>query len=199
MIFKLSKEHIREVANIDVIARKGEFLPSLGSNFLFVLYSTLIELDSVFGYVYKENSKVIGFVIGVTDTTGLFTKALLKNGLNIFIALLPRILTNPLFLLNIIDTFLYPLRENKIAIKPELLVIGIDETHRKKGLGHVLVNALNTHFSNTNIDIYKVTVTQDNIFANNFYKKMGFVFKYSFLQYRKYWNLYSYNIKRENK
>ena len=191
MIIPIEKGHIQKIAEIDMACRKGEFLPKLGLRFLILLYDTLISVKGVFGYVFMEGNEIAGFVIGTFNVKGLFTKVILKNGWKMIFCLIPQIIEDISIIKNILETFLYPLRGNKVPIAAELLVIGVDERFRKRGVGKQLVGQLNNAFKEEGISVYKVTVTSGNKIANQFYENLNFKYQYSFNQYAKEWNLYA--------
>lgn len=194
MVIPIQKEYIKRVVEIDMAGRKGEFLTKLGIGFLNLLYSTLINMRGVFAYVFKEADEIGGFIIGVLDTKQLFIKVILRNGWKMALCLVPVIIKNPYIIKYISETFFYPIREGRIPISAELLVMGVDEKFRRMGIGNQLVCRLNEVFKGAEISEYKVTVTKDNEMANQFYMRLGFQYNYSFRQYDKEWNLYIYKL-----
>jgi len=194
MIQKMGREHIVRVSEIDVKARAGDFLPSLGERFLRTLYAGLIGSRRGLGYVYLQGEQVVGFIIGSFDTKGLFREVLWKRGTILGLHLLVKIFKKPSFIKNTIQTFRYPRKESHTPQKAELIVIGVDERFRGRGIGEKLIRALNQAFLVEGISSYKVTVNKKNESANKFYQRLNFKYQYTFSMYGREWNLYTCQI-----
>ena len=193
MIVPMKREHAARVAEIHCAALAGDFLPSLGKEFLTVFYQGVFDLGVGFGFVVMEDNQLVGFVLGSADTSSLFKQIMMSKtlalGWRVFLALC----RHPKLIFNVLETFLYPSKEN-VAEKAELVVIGFDAAYRGRGLGSELVDALNAEFRAQGVRSYKVTVLQSNQRANNFYLKRGFRCAKEFVLYRKNWNLYTKTI-----
>ncbi|MBI5035487.1 MAG: GNAT family N-acetyltransferase [Chloroflexi bacterium] len=189
----MKREHAARVAEIHCAALAGDFLPSLGKEFLTIFYQGVFDLGVGFGFIAFENNQPVGFVLGSVDTSSLFKQIVLSKAipmsLRVFVALFRR----PKLISNVLETFLYPSKED-VPEKAELVVIGFDEAYRGRGLGRQLVNALNETFRAQGVHSYKVTVLQSNQRANRFYTALGFKCVKEFALYRKKWNLYTSTI-----
>jgi len=194
VIVPMQREHAARVAALHCAALAGDFLPSLGKGFLTVFYEGVLDLDVGFGFVAIANDQPIGFVLGSTDTSALFKRVMLSRAFALGLCALPAILRRPTLVANVLETFLYPSKEGAVAEKSELVVIGFDAAHRRRGLGRQLVAALNDAFRARGVRSYKVTVLQANTGANGFYRALGFQHALEFELYRKKWNLYTYTI-----
>lgn len=190
----IKKEHLQPISEIHAEALSGDFLPSLGKGFLRTLYKGIIELGVGFGYVYEREGYVIGFAVGVVDSGTMFKKVLRHRGLRLGVQALWRAWRNLTLVKNTFDTFRYPNKEGMVLQRAELLVIAVRENFRGQGIGKALVNALNEEFCRRGILSYKVTVHKENEGANNFYRRLGFKYAYSFCLHGSEWNLHTYRI-----
>ena len=197
MIIPLQREHAARVAELHCAALAGDFLPSLGQGFLTVFYEGVMDLGVGFGFVAVEDGRPIGFVLGSTDTSALFKQVVASRAVTLGLRAIPAVIRKPVLVANVLETFLYPDKEGAVPEKAELVVIGFDRAYRGRGLGRALVNALNDAFHAQGVRSYKVTVLQENLGANSFYRALGFQPAFEFELYRKKWNLYTLDLKRD--
>jgi len=190
--------HLKKVAEIHVQALAGDFLPSLGVNFLNVFYEAALASGAALGCVALAGDAPIGFVLGSPDMSVLFHKVIRRAPLQLAQAAIPGTVRRPALLLKVAETFLYPYRESSIDVKAELVVIAVKEEFRSQGLGQALIKALNAEFKERKIWSYKVTVLQSNQGANRFYARFGFHCAGEFRLYRQSWNLYVYTLAEAN-
>ena len=188
--------HLRRVAKIHAAALAGDFLPSLGVDFLHTFYRAALSSGAAFGFVLLQSDLPAGFVLGSADTDALFRRVLFRAPLALAWAGLPAILRQPRLLEKVAETFLYPHREAVTPVKAELVVIAVEPECRSQGAGHALVQALNTVFQAQGVVAYKVTVLQSNSGANRFYQREGFNIAGEFELYHKRWNLYTLSLER---
>lgn len=188
MILPLRRDHAARVAELHCAALAGDFLPSLGKEFLTVFYEGALDLHVGFGFVAMEQDHLVGFVLGSTDTNALFRKVAVSRAIPLGLRVMTAVFRQPSLISNVLETFLYPSKEN-VAEKAELVVIGLDTAFRGRGLGRKLVDALDNAFRAQQIRSYKVTVLQSNVGANKFYQALGFERALEFELYRKKWNL----------
>jgi len=190
--------HLKRVAEIHAQALAGDFLPSLGVNFLNVFYEAALASGAAVGCVALTIDTPIGFVLGSPDMSVLFREVIRRAPLQLAKAAIPGIVRRPALLLKVAETFLYPRRESSIDVKAELVVIAVKPEFRSQGLGQALINALNTEFKERKIWSYKVTVLQSNQGANRFYARSGFHRTGEFRLYNQNWNLYVYSLAEAN-
>jgi ribosomal protein S18 acetylase RimI-like enzyme len=192
MIVPLQREHAACVAELHCAALAGDFLPGLGQGFLTVFYDGVIDLGVGFGFVAVEDGRLVGFVLGSADTSILFKQVVASRAVMMGLRAIPAIIRKPALVANVLETFLYPGKEGAVPEKAELVVIGFDAAYRGRGLGRGLVNALSDAFRAQGVRSYKVTVLQENLGANSFYRALGFQPALEFELYKKKWNLYTY-------
>jgi ribosomal protein S18 acetylase RimI-like enzyme len=197
MISPLQREHAARVAELHCAALAGDFLPSLGQGFLTVFYEGVMDLGVGFGFVAIEDGRPVGFVLGSADTSVLFKRVVARCAVPLGLRAIPATIRKPALVANVLETFLYPGKEDAVPEKAELVVIGFDAAYRGRGLGRGLVNALNNAFRAQGVRSYKVTVLQENLGANSFYRVLGFQPTLEFELYKKKWNLYTLDLKRD--
>jgi ribosomal protein S18 acetylase RimI-like enzyme len=171
----LSPADARAVAEIDVEARAGDFLPSLGVPFLTALYGQLLSGRQSWGHgVRGPSGEVLGFVVGCTDTEAVF-RALspVRNGA-MFAATLRALLGRPSSIVRMAESVLYTSKEEAGDVKAELVVIGVRRDVRSGGHGAAMVRALAAEFVARGIARYRVTVKEKNQGAMRFYARHGF-------------------------
>jgi ribosomal protein S18 acetylase RimI-like enzyme len=193
-IAPMQASHIKGVAEIHAQALAGDFLPSLGLNFLKVFYTAALASGAALGCVALSGDTPIGFVLGSPDMSILFRKVIRGAPLQLAREAIPAILRRPALLLKVAETFLYPSREPSMDVEAELAVIAVKPEFRNQGLGLALIEALNAEFKERKIWAYKVTVLQSNQGANRFYARFGFQRAGEFRLYHQSWNLYVYSL-----
>ena len=85
-IQKVLKIHVHEVVNLHILRFQNFVLTSLGNDFLNVLYAAILEQLDRIAYVYDQNNRVIGFVLGVDNLSGLYLRIIRQNFLNFFVS-----------------------------------------------------------------------------------------------------------------
>lgn len=184
MITKLGLKDNSAIARIHADSLKGDFLPSLGEEFLTHLYAGIIANPHNICIGDKSGGKVNAFLVGTADVGLFLRKALLSNFFSLSIAMIKRLLLNPKLLGNLIETLTYTSKEN--GPKSELVVIAVKNEFQGKGLGANLIRSLEREYKKRGIDIYKLTVHADKK-AVDFYKHLGFKKIGSFDLYSKNW------------
>ncbi len=171
----LKPEDAKRVAEIHRDSIKTGFLSSLGVPFLTELYKNMARSPNAFVLVYRTpEGNIEGFVSASTNVKGFYRDFVLKNFLKVTILLLPRVF-NLKTLKKILETLMYPVSEGDLP-EAELLSIAVTEKMRGKGAAKRLFNAFVEEMRRRGIKTFKVTVSENNLRANRFYEKVGFVF-----------------------
>ena len=192
MIINLTSKDTKHIALIHSTALEGDFLPSLGFNFLNTFYSGVILKDGVYGFGFEDKGKVVGFVLGTRDSVDFFSLALKSKLLKLSFFLCLQIIKNPLIVKNVLETFFYTSKDK--GPKAELIVIAVKQNYQGKGIGKKLTQALEGEFVKNNIPEYKLTVHADKA-AVQFYEHLKYSKISSFNLYDKLWYVYSKKIK----
>lgn len=191
MITSLTPEDSKTIALIHQKALFGDFLPSLGFNFLSTFYAGVLGKPGVYGYGFEKEDQVVGFVVGTDDAKGFFGLALRSRFLQLSMFLAVEILKNPFLIKNVLETFLYTSKDK--GPKAELVVIAVLNKYQGQGIGKLLTQALENGFSIDGITEYKLTVHADKA-AVQFYEHLKYNRISSFNLYGKLWYVYAKNI-----
>jgi ribosomal protein S18 acetylase RimI-like enzyme len=178
------------VAGIDVEARAGDFLPSLGRPFLEALYGELLAGAQSWGHgVRAPSGEVVGFVVGCTDTEAVF-RALspARNGA-MLAATARALLRRPGALIHMAESLFYTSREAAGDVSAELVVMGVRRDARSGGLGGRMVRALAAELRARGVTRYRVTVKEKNEAALRFYARHGFETSSRFRLYGEGWRV----------
>jgi len=195
MVRKAKKSDISSIAHIHFLELHSDFLPSLGENFLRLLYTHLFQNKNSHLYVIYQNSKINGFILGSVDFNATFKNVIMKNFTTYAFLILPSVIRRPKILRNVFETLLYTKKEGKNLPTAEIIAIAILKEHHREGFGKQLTSVLEEKFLQKNIKEYKVTVNADNYAANSFYKVLGFTKKSNFYLYGRKINLYTKKIR----
>jgi ribosomal protein S18 acetylase RimI-like enzyme len=169
----LQKGDAHLAAILHVEGQPGTFLTMLGPRFLDAFYAELGASKGAYGFVAVESAKIVGVVVGTTDTHALFREIILKHGLHLALPTLFSLLRHPNLLFSLLQSLFYP---SKLDAKPgeaELLFIGVDMRERRHHIGTQLINALIEESRRRGATALKITVDVSNPRANAFYQKNG--------------------------
>lgn len=191
MIRVISAQDTALITKIHREALAGDFLPSLGFRFLKTFYDGVVNTPGVFGFVFEDDSKIQGFIIGTTDSKKFFLQAVTTNFIKLSLFILIQLVKKPTIIKNVMETLLYPKKDT--GPNAELVVIALNNKYQGKGIGGKLVLALEEEFKKEGIVSYKVTVHADKI-AVGFYKHLGYSRFSSFRLYDKMWHVYEKDI-----
>jgi ribosomal protein S18 acetylase RimI-like enzyme len=188
-IDKHDEEYIQQVAYLhDMALSHRSFITSFGQGFLSQLYKGILAHHLGFIILALAQNRVCGFAIGCIDSTKLL-RLIIKNIFSFAKYIIPQVIRHPSMLKKTIESALYSSKED-IPIKPELLVIIVDDKYRSQGIGTTLINKLNHEFQTRAIKEYKVTVHEVMDRANHFYVKNGLELAKQFRFYGIPWNIY---------
>jgi len=170
----LEKRHAAAVAALHRLGIATGFLSSLGERFLRQMYAAVPSAPAGFGFVWEEtDGRVLGFVACAESTDRLYKQALLRRGVLMALALLPRCL-RPSVIRRLWETLRYPSEVGEDLPVAEVLSITVAEEARGRGIGSALVDAAFEEFRRRNISRVKVAAWAGNEAANRFYHRCGF-------------------------
>lgn len=197
-IVPLHASYASDAASLHVAGQPGTFLTSLGLDVLTSIYHALPDSAVGFGFAALAEGtggKPIQGFVSATYSLGKLIFELSTVRLRYFAPpLLRRLVRHPQLLLYSLQTLLYPLRshahENGEARIPaeeraELLSVMVDSRHRGQGLGTELVQRLCQECILRRITTLDVTVDAQNVDAERFYERQGFLHQYDFDLYRR--------------
>jgi len=190
MLRDCNRPDLYELVEIHKTEFNSHFLPSLGKQFLLLLYSNLLNNKDVSILIEDRDSHISGFVIGSKNFDQVFKDILTSNIFKYLKIIIPQIIKSPLLIKNIFESIFYPQKDNLKSPHAELVVIAVRKNFHRKGIGRKLILALEKKFNAQGIKRYKVSVNADNHTAINFYESMGFRKNRYFNLYGKKVNLY---------
>lgn len=181
-------------AQIHFEGMRNDFLPSFGINFLKVLHLQFIKSPSIIALGYFQNqSELKGIIFGTTDTHETMKKALLRCSFKLLPYVIPRLLKEPRLIHKLWETVKYG-RDFPSLIKAELLILAVDKTSHRQGIGSKLISALKEEFKSQHIANFRVATLSSNKAANAFYKQLGGNILGSFSIYGRKWLVYGYYL-----
>ena len=153
---------------------KTGFINKFGLKFLSLLYKYIDESEDSFLITKEENGRIIGFVSGAEDTGRLFSEFKKNYFLRVLFPVIIAIIKKPTLIKGIFETLSY---EKEVPNLPnaELISVAVDEEHLGKGVSSDLMKAFFDEMKKRGIEKVKVTVGADNVRANEYYKRWGFV------------------------
>ena len=156
----------------------------------------MLKEKHTFGKAMVEKNKILGFIIGTSQTDKMFLAIIQENFLRFFILSIFSILKNPKLVLKIFETLLYnkKLAQFKKIPKSELLFIGVLPQKRGGGTGSKLVKSFEKQLKDKNIGKYRVCLYKTHKKSENFYLKNNFEFFNKFHLYNKTWKIYVKNL-----
>ena len=163
-----------EFANLHIEGINTGFISSLGIDFVTALYEAITQSEDSFGFVARENNKILGFVVFTANLSKLYKSVILKKGCR-FALLLAGKMFSLKRIKTMFETLFYPRRVKKLDLPhAELLSIIVAEEARGKGLATELVKKGLEACRLRGIEKVKVLVGADNEPANKLYLHCGF-------------------------
>jgi len=164
----------RAAAQLHVSCLRGGFLPTLGQDFLEVVYRCIDEHPACVLLTESIDGQVIGFVAGTTGRSSL-RRVLGLHPFRAAVALAPSLLSIGR-LKGIAKVAGYSVkREDQAHSWPraELLSIAVHPKHRGKGVAERLFRQLEQAFGDLGVDDFRIVVGANMAPALSFYRKMG--------------------------
>ena len=194
MIKKMEKQNLAECARLHYSSIKNSFLCDIGYFFIKKIYAGIVKSADCAGYIYLDNSEIVGFITGSKNTGKFMRNMILKNFLFFAPYVGLKILIKPHLIKKVFETLFYSKKSGADNTKAELVSIVVMSNQRGKGIGKKLFNELVLFFKANNISKFKVMVGKNNTGANKFYESLGFNFSSTFNLYGQDMNIYTYNI-----
>lgn len=177
-------DHYEEVARLHSQNITEGFLSTLGNSFLAKLYRGISNSSACGVFIAVENENVLGFIAYTCDVSNCYKKVLKNNLFTLGLAVMPS-LVKPVIVKKIIETLCYPLRHRKKPVdkennheypqsRAELLAMAVTNDARGKGIGKLLVHAIEKEMISSEISGYFVVTHAIDETSNKFYSKCGF-------------------------
>lgn len=164
----------RAAAQLHVSCIRGGFLPTLGQDFLEVVYRCIDEHPDCVLLTESIDGQVIGFVSGTTGRSSL-RRVLGLHPFRAAAALAPSLLSIGR-MKGIAKVAGYSGRRDDQAQswpRAELLSIAVHPDHRGKGVAERLFRQLEQAFGELGVDDFRIVVGANLTPALSFYRKMG--------------------------
>ena len=190
-IVPLTTLHAVEAAQLHVAGQPGTFLTTLGPNVLTALYRVLPKMRTGLGYAAvadatQPDSPVLGFVSATTNVSKFF----IEIGTTYVGTMLPpltkRLARDPKLVLRTIQTATYPFLVREQEAGPthiEMLSIMVGPGQRNQGIGGKLIEAMVGACQERSIPSLNLTVDSQNVNAQRFYVRHGFIHHHDFNLY----------------
>lgn len=169
MIETAKREDIDQLVDLHLANLQDGIFPILGKDILRDFYSHLFSNNDCFNFISKEGNYISGFAIATTNMRNVISSFKRKYFAKILIKAINMLLKDPLLISQLWQTMNY-----KIASNNELIYIYVDINKKRKNLSTSLLQKINEEFLKRGKNKYQVTVSTNNIIANNFYKKNNF-------------------------
>ena len=182
-IFPTNKRHIKDVVLVHISSFPDFFLSELGSKFLFLFYSRIVEASEGIAFVYLNDSGIpTGFVAGTSNPRGFYSRLLKRDWLAFALAAIPTVLRKPAIIGRVARAVFHP-SDNPVGNDlAGLFSIGVLPEQQRTGVGKKLVQAFLKESKRRGCNRVFLTTDQDhNDAVNAFYVKHGFSVKRRFV------------------
>ena len=146
----MEKKHAAEVGALHYKYIKS-ILRDLGKPMCIAFYGTALESEKNFGFVYVENSRVLGFIFGTEDSSQLFKHPRILYEMTI------SILKRPSAIIKIMSRQFKNLKPG-----PEGSFIAVEKERRREGLANQLMVPLLEEFKRRNYNNFRGWVEERN-------------------------------------
>ena len=173
------------------------FLSTLGVSFLSVLYKGISEAPQSGVIVAIEGGCVLGFISYTSDISKCYRWVISHRFLSLTLRLVPNIFNLAVYK-KCFETLLYPFKHKAESsndgkaqkARAELLSVAVSDLARGKGIGKMLVTAIDEKFRELGVSEYSVVTHGIDERSNQFYVKCGFQLVRSFQNHGKPMNEY---------
>ena len=168
---KIKTDIYNDVAKLHIHSIKTGFLPTLGLNFLGLMYRCLDESNSTILITEYNNDKLTGFVSGSLGKSSPY-RLMFSHPFLLARSLFP-ILLSPIKLKKVYSILRHMSGSERSQYpQAELLTICINLDFRRQGVGKRLYNELMRYMKSNSVDNFSIIVGE-HLDANNFYVNNG--------------------------
>lgn len=181
MIRRMDTTDLPAVTDIHIRSFPGFFLTFLGRNFLMLLYRNINSDEEGIVLVSDTSNGINGFVAGVTNQSGFYTR-LVKRQLWAFgWAGLGALIKQPTILPRLLRALNQSSQSKTSATEACLMSIAIHPDAQGKGVGRELVSAFCQVMTKQGVEAISLTTDHNNnARANEFYISLGFTLTRTF-------------------
>jgi ribosomal protein S18 acetylase RimI-like enzyme len=173
--------YLNDIVDIHMRTFTGFFLTFLGKGFLKTLYWGFLNHPKSGVIIALENNKPIGFCAYSEDLSDFYNYLIRKKLFHFAWYAAGAFLKKPKSIFRLLNAFKYSNESKRKDAYIELSSIGVLPSSKNAGVGSKLINALVKTANSEKFKYIKLETDRDNnIVANNFYTKNGFVLNQSF-------------------
>jgi ribosomal protein S18 acetylase RimI-like enzyme len=175
-ITPMQPHHIQDVVAIHLQSFPGFFLTFLGSKFLWLLYSEILNTADHIAFVAQDHTgSITGFVVGVCHQSGFYTSLARRRWLAFAIASLGAVIRSPSIIPRLLRALSYPRASRSAAAQALLMSIAVAPAAAGRGIGQQLVMHFLSAMKQENVTSVSLTSDRDaNERTNRFYQRLGF-------------------------
>lgn len=176
-IRKMTKADVKQVARLHHADMGRSLWAQLGRSFLEKVYLELLSSADFHGYVYEDQDRIGGFIVGTTDGERMMRDTFRKNRLGLVLAGVIGILTRPQTTIPLLQTFSYFKRsglESISEVKAESLFCSFKPEYRGKRISGLINKVLFDEILARGHQFVKITTDADNISAGRQLTSWGF-------------------------
>ncbi|MFC2053446.1 GNAT family N-acetyltransferase [Chloroflexota bacterium] len=172
---------INSVVQIHLHAFENFFLSFLGPAFLRELYIATLCDPSGIAFVYKQESRILGFVSGTAEPEGFYKRLLRVRWFRFGMAALVPVIRQPKIIPRLLRALQFPQANDSLEQTGTLMSVAVLPEARRKGVGKKLVLSFLEEASLRNLDFVNLTTDKiNNDVVNIFYRSLGFSIDRSF-------------------
>jgi GNAT superfamily N-acetyltransferase len=183
----LTSSDAKQISDVHFKSFPNFFLTSLGKNFLFTFYKSVLSSNHGLGVGYFYKNQLIAFSIGTTLQHGFYRSLIIKNGFRLFWAALPSLVLDPPKLFRIVNS-LGGSNESPLEKSALLLSICTLPEYQGYGMGGKIIQEFeNVALASGMTGVVLTTDHFNNDYANTFYISKNY----------KILNVFDTNMKRK--
>lgn len=175
-ICAMESVHLKDVVRIHLQSFPDFFLTFLGPRFLYLLYREILNTRGHVALVAMNNQgKLVGFVLGVTDQTGLYTRLARKRWFQFAFAATGAVMKKPSIVFRLFRAFRYSGKSRSASAQALLMSIAVLPEVFGQGVGKLLVRQFLQGMKKLHVSALCLTTDKDgNEQVNRFYEQTGF-------------------------
>lgn len=184
----------KTAAQIHFEGMPGDFLAGFGIDFLEVLHRQLLSERDVIPLGWYEQNKLVGILIGTTNTQKALMGTLKKGWLHFLPFVIKKVLQSPEIIPSLWQTVMYGEKDHQQQKMGELIVLSIDKPYRRHGIASSLMQHFKKNLRAKGLTQFTVGTLATNKAANAFYQKQGGHYIGDHKIYGRVWHEYLYDL-----
>jgi ribosomal protein S18 acetylase RimI-like enzyme len=188
-VVPMKERHVAGAVEVHIQSFPGFFLTSLGPRFLRLMYSEILRSSGREAFVVEDGAGVVrGFVVGVAEQVGLYTRLARQCWAAFALASLGAAIRRPIVVPRLVRAFARPASIRAGGAGALLLSIGVAPEAAGQGLGRELVSRFLSSMKDRGVSAVSLTTDRDdNDRTNRFYLSLGFRVARTYVTYEGRW------------